>query len=58
MKGKLKSSIYVALEGAAKTFFQGALKVAQKYEEKDIRRYKKKKYIYIYIYISKNHLKM
>ena len=51
MKGELKSSIYVALEGAGKIFFQGALKVAQKCEEKNIRRYRKKKCIYIYIYI-------
>ena len=36
MKGELKGSLYVGLEGAPKTFFQGALKVAQKCEEKDI----------------------
>ena len=35
MKGELKGSLYVGLEGAPKTFFQGALKVAQKCEEKD-----------------------
>ena len=36
VKGEFKCSIYVALEGAPKIFFQGALKVAQKCEEKDI----------------------
>ena len=34
VKGEFKCSIYVALEGAPKIFFQGALKVAQKCEEK------------------------
>ena len=35
MKGELKGSIYVALEGARKIFFHGAFKVLQKGEEKD-----------------------
>ena len=35
MKGELKGSICVALEGARKIFFQGAFKVLQKGEEKD-----------------------
>ena len=35
MKGELKGSLYVALEGAPKIFFQGALKIAQKCEETD-----------------------
>ena len=30
MKGELKDSLYVALEGGLNIFFQGALKVAQK----------------------------
>ena len=36
MKGELKGSLYVLFKGAPKIFFQGALKVAQKCEEKDI----------------------
>ena len=36
MKGELKSSLYVPFKGASKIFFQGALKVAQICEEKDI----------------------
>ena len=36
MKGELKGSLYVLFKGASKTFFQGALKVAQKCDEKDI----------------------
>ena len=35
MKGKLKGSLYVSFKGAPNIFFQGALKVAQKCEEKD-----------------------
>ena len=33
--GELESSLYVALEGTPKIFFQGALKIAQTSEEKD-----------------------
>ena len=36
MKVELKGSLYVPFKGAPKIFFQGALKVAQKCEEKDI----------------------
>ena len=36
MKGELKGSLCVPFKGAPKIFFQRALKVAQKYEEKDI----------------------
>ena len=36
MKGELKGSLCVLFKGAPKIFFQGALKVAQKCEEKDI----------------------
>ena len=32
----MKGSLYVPFKGASKIFFQGALKVAQKCEEKDI----------------------
>ena len=35
IKGELESSLYVALEGTPKIFFQGALKIAQNSEEKD-----------------------
>ena len=35
MKGERKGTLFVALEGAPKIFFQGALKVAQECEEKD-----------------------
>ena len=35
MKGELKGSLHVGIEGAPKIFFQGALKIAQKCEEKD-----------------------
>ena len=34
--GELKGSLYVPFNSAPKTFFQGALKVAQKCAEKDI----------------------
>lgn len=34
-KGELKGPLYAAFEGAPKTLFQGALKVAQKAEERD-----------------------
>ena len=36
MKGELKGLLYVPFKDAPKIFFQGALKVAQKCEEKDI----------------------
>ena len=36
MNGELKGSLYVPFKGASKIFLQGALKVAQKCEEKDI----------------------
>ena len=36
MKGELKGSLCVPFKGAPKIFFQGALRVAQKCEEKDI----------------------
>ena len=36
MIDELKGSLYVPFKGASKIFFQGALKVAQKCEEKDI----------------------
>ena len=36
LKGELKGSLYVQFKGAPKIFFQGALQVAQKREEKDI----------------------
>ena len=35
MKGELKGSLYVTLEGVHKIFFQGALKFVQNCEEKD-----------------------
>ena len=35
MKRELKGLLYVALEDVPQTFFQGALRVAQKSEEKD-----------------------
>lgn len=35
MKGELQGSIYVGLEGTPEIFFQEALKIAQKGEEKD-----------------------
>ena len=36
MKGVLKGSLYVLFKGTPKIFLQAALKVAQKYEEKDM----------------------
>ena len=36
MIDELKGSLYVPFKGASKIFFQGAFKVAQKCEEKDI----------------------
>ena len=36
MKGELKGSLYVPFKRTPKIFLQGALKVAQKCEEKDI----------------------
>ena len=36
MIGELKGSLYVPFKGAPKTFFQGALKIVQKCEGKDI----------------------
>ena len=36
MKGELKGSLYVPFKWAPKVSFQGALKVAQKCEEKSI----------------------
>ena len=35
MKGGLKGSLHVVFKSAHKIFFQGELKVAQKFEEKD-----------------------
>ena len=36
MIDELKGSLYVPFKGASKIFFQGALKVAQKCEERDV----------------------
>ena len=36
VKGVLKGSLYVPFKGAPKIFLQGALKVAQKCEEKEM----------------------
>ena len=36
MNGELKGSLYVPFKGASKIFLQGALKVAQKCEEKEM----------------------
>ena len=36
MKGLLKVSLYAPFKGAPKIFLQGALKVAHKYEEKEM----------------------